>query len=211
MLRGRSGQVVPEMASFPSATRGRRSRGCTDRCAGSDSPGRTSGASITGRQDRPQRHGGLLHVLDQPKVGDLHASADDQQVLRLDIEVLQREPLAHVIQGVGGVAEARQTVRGAGSPAGRAAALLATVLQARIGQFGDNNGCPSTTSMHSKESRKGWRTSLDPPRAFSSHAAPSPRSGGRTPNLIAFDGVRRGRWPSRLPRILRRRSVQGHV
>ena len=50
----------------------------------------------------------IVNVFDQAEVGDLDAAADQEQVLGLDVEVLQRVLIAHVVERIGGVAHERQ-------------------------------------------------------------------------------------------------------
>ena len=48
---------------------------------------------------------GIHDVADQAEVADLDAAADDQQVFRLDVQVLQGELLPHVVERLRGIAE----------------------------------------------------------------------------------------------------------
>ncbi len=80
-----------------------------------------------------------MNVLHQTEVGDFHAFAYQQQVFRFDVQVLQRMPLAHEVQGVGRVVEELQqrfarNPRLAFQPAG-----VEVFLQAALGQFGDDD------------------------------------------------------------------------
>ena len=60
------------------------------------------------RQPAHQRRLRLPHVLHQAEVGDLHVAGQQQQVLRLDVEVLQRVRLAHEVERIGRVAQVAQ-------------------------------------------------------------------------------------------------------
>ena len=60
------------------------------------------------RQPVDQRRAAFVDVLDQPEVADLQPVADEQQVLGLDVEVLERVLLVDVVEGVRRVAEQRR-------------------------------------------------------------------------------------------------------
>ena len=62
-----------------------------------------------------------LQVLDQPEVGDLDAVGDQEQVARLDVEVLQVVLLDQVVEALGRVGEVAEQDRRGGCPAGRPA------------------------------------------------------------------------------------------
>ena len=75
------------------------------------------------RRDAAQDAGGAgaLQVLDQAEVGHLDAIADEEQVARLDVEMLQVVLLVHVIERFGRVADvAQQRVARDADQAGRA-------------------------------------------------------------------------------------------
>ena len=80
-----------------------------------------------------------FQVLDQAEVGHLDAVADQEQVARLDVEVLQVVLLVHVVERFGRVAEvAQQVVARNADQAGRLA-LLEQVVQALVGQLHDDD------------------------------------------------------------------------
>ena len=103
-------------------------------------PSNSSGGGIDRRHPADDRGVDVLQVLDQAEVGHLDASADQQQVLRLDVQVLQAVLLTDVIQGVGRVAQVAPTRSLRGMPGqSRLAALVEFLLQARSGQLGDDD------------------------------------------------------------------------
>src|SRR5205823_3156826 len=62
-----------------------------------------------------------------------------QQVFRFDIQVLQREILAHVIQRIGRVAQITQQFVARDANRARLLDLLETVLETHVGQLGDDD------------------------------------------------------------------------
>ena len=84
----------------------------------------------------------VVNVLDQAEVGHLDAPADQQQVLGLDVQVLQRVLLVHVVERVGRVAHVRQQLVAGNARQLLLAALLEAVLQAAVGQLGDDQQLP---------------------------------------------------------------------
>ncbi len=78
-------------------------------------------------------------VLDEPEVSDLDAVADEQEVLRLDVEVLQTMYLGHVVERLGGIAEVAEQLFARNPLQGRLAALVEAVAQTAVGQFGDDD------------------------------------------------------------------------
>jgi hypothetical protein len=85
--------------------------------------------------------GGLhaLQVLDQAEVGHLDVGVDEEEVLRLDVQVLQLVLLVHQVEGLGGLLHvAEELVAGdAGHAAG--AALLVAVPEVVVGQLHDDD------------------------------------------------------------------------
>ena len=78
-------------------------------------------------------------MLDQAEVGDLDPIADEEEVARLDVQVLQAVLLVHVIESDGRVADvAEEGVAGDADQAGREA-LLEGVVEILIGQLHDDN------------------------------------------------------------------------
>src|SRR5207249_3669160 len=77
--------------------------------------------------------------LHQAKIGQFDSAADQQQVLRLDIQVLKSVLLAHVIESVRRVQHVRQELaaRNAGQPG--APALREVVHEAGVRQFHDDD------------------------------------------------------------------------
>ncbi len=94
---------------------------------------------VDGGQAAYQRYAGVLDVFDQAEIGNLHPAAEDQEVFRLDVEVLEREGLPHVIERIGRVAQVDEQflARNPRGPCRRA--LFEAVHQARVGQFGDDD------------------------------------------------------------------------
>ena len=80
-----------------------------------------------------------LQALHQAKIRQFDSAADQQQVLRLDIQVLKSVLLAHVIESVRRVQHVRQQLaaRNTGQPG--AAALREVVHEAGIRQFHDDD------------------------------------------------------------------------
>ena len=80
-----------------------------------------------------------FQVLDQPEVRDLDVVVDQEQVLRLDVEVLQLILRVHQVEGLGRLLQvAEQLVAGdAGQPLG--AALLEAVPEVAVGQLHDDD------------------------------------------------------------------------
>ena len=86
-------------------------------------PANVSGAAYSGVTP-PMSAGAArpLQVLDQAEVGDLDVVADEEQVVRLDVEVLEVVLLVHVVERLGGVAQvAEQLVARDADQAGRLA------------------------------------------------------------------------------------------
>ena len=81
----------------------------------------------------------VLDFLHQPEIGHFHAAADNQQILRLDVQVLERIAFAHVVQGVGRIAEIDQQFFSWDAGVRGRAAGGETIFQARVGQLGDNH------------------------------------------------------------------------
>ena len=80
-----------------------------------------------------------FEVLHQAEVGDLDAVADQKQVARLDVEVLEAVLLDEVIEAVGGVAHvAEQFVARDAGPA-RLLVFDVQIVQALVGQFHDDD------------------------------------------------------------------------
>ena len=64
------------------------------------------------RRDAAEEAGCRLafQVLDQAEIGDLDAVADEEQIARLDVEVLQLVLFVHVVERFGGVAQVAQQI-----------------------------------------------------------------------------------------------------
>ncbi len=86
-----------------------------------------------------QRDRVVVDVFDQPEVADLHPAADQQQVLRLHVQVLEREVGVHVVQGVGRVAQVHEQLVPRHAEHLRLAALGVAIFQAAVGQLGDDH------------------------------------------------------------------------
>ena len=77
--------------------------------------------------------------LTRPKSATLTRSPDQEQVARLDVEVLQVVLLVHVVERLGGVAHvAQQVVAGDADQPGRLA-LDVKIVQALVGQLHDDD------------------------------------------------------------------------
>src|SRR5207302_8691265 len=74
----------------------------------------------------------------QAKVGNLDAPRDQQQVLRLDVQVLKPIVLVHVIEGFGGIAHIRQQFIAGNSGQLRTSALLKPFHQAALRELGND-------------------------------------------------------------------------
>ncbi len=97
------------------------------------------GRGIGGREPAQQRVGMVPQILDQSEVGHLHSTADDQEILGLDVEVLERVPLRHVVQGVGRIAQIDEQLVAPDTRPAVAAAGFVAILEAFVGQFGDDH------------------------------------------------------------------------
>jgi hypothetical protein len=86
---------------------------------------------------------GLAQAVDQAKVGHLDVVADDEQVVRLDVEVLQAVREVHPVQGLGRLQQEAQQflARDAGLPLGLVLALQR--VQAAVGQLHDDDQHPA--------------------------------------------------------------------
>ncbi len=98
---------------------------------------------------------GALQVFDEAEVGHFDAVADEEQVARLDVEVLQAVLLVHVIEGFGGVADvAEHGVARDADKAGRQA-LLVRVVEAAVGQLHHDHEFPlhDLDEIHGQDER----------------------------------------------------------
>src|SRR5262249_29094241 len=105
---------------------------------------------------------GPQEVLDQPEVGHLDAPAQDQQVLRLDVEVLEPVDLVHEVQRLGGVAQVAEqfAARHAGQPG--IAARLVALLEAEVGQLSDDQEPAVDHLVTLERQEEGVADRLDP-------------------------------------------------
>ena len=62
-------------------------------------------------------------------------AADEKQVLRLHVEMLQRVAIAKKVEGVGRIAHVPEQLITSNSRQAGAATLVVTVFQTRVGQF----------------------------------------------------------------------------
>src|SRR5207248_2703589 len=76
------------------------------------------------------------------EVGDLNAVSNQQQIFRLYVEVLQRMLLVHVVERIGRVAHETEQLVARNSGQGLFAVLFEAVLEAAIGQLGDDQKLP---------------------------------------------------------------------
>ena len=93
------------------------------------------------RRDAAQdaRRGGALQVLDQAEIADLDAVADEEQVARLDVEVLEAVLVVHVVEAFGRVPDvAQQRVARDADQAGRQA-VLEGIVQTAIRPLHDDD------------------------------------------------------------------------
>ena len=94
---------------------------------------------VDGGQAAHERHRCVLYVLDQPEIRHLCPAAHNQQVLRLDVQVLQRVVFAHIVERVCRVAEIQQQFFARDTGQARFDTLPVTILEAEIGQLGDDH------------------------------------------------------------------------
>ena len=79
-----------------------------------------------------------MNVFDESEVGHLDSSADQQQVLRLHVQVLQRVLRIHVVQGVGSIAEMIEQLSAGNAGLAFLHALFKSLLQAFVRELGDD-------------------------------------------------------------------------
>src|SRR5207248_3741131 len=86
-------------------------------------------------------HGGehALQQLDQAEVGDLDVVVDQEQVLRLDVQVLQLVLRAHHVERFGGVEHVAEQLFAGDAGQALGAALAEAVPQGAVGQLGDDH------------------------------------------------------------------------
>ena len=115
---------------------------------------------VDGRQPTHHRAIDVLQILHQAEVRHLDTAAHEQQVLGLDVEVLERVFLEDVVQGIGGVSQMSEQLgaRDAQLPDWQYCSKRFFMLE--VASSVTIIKCPSTSSMRSSESKKGWRTSL---------------------------------------------------
>jgi len=80
-----------------------------------------------------------FEVLDQAKVADLHMVEEQEDVLRLDVEVLQIELHVHQVEGLGGFLEVAQQLRARDAGQALGLALLKAVEQRAVGKLADDD------------------------------------------------------------------------
>ena len=129
---------------------------------------------VDGGQAADQRYGGVLDVFYQSEIGDLHAAAENQKVLRLDVEVLERESLPHVIQGIGRIAQVDEQLVAGNSRGPCRHALLEAIHQARVGQLGDDDQLPVDDLDAFQGEEEGMADFLDAAEGLEFAAGPFP-------------------------------------
>ena len=103
-------------------------------------PVKVSGAAYSGvtppsMLEEPE----AFQVLDQAEVADLDAVADEEEVARLDVEVLEVVLLVHVVEAFGRVPDVAQQGVARDADQARRQALLEGVVQAAVGQLHDDD------------------------------------------------------------------------
>ena len=128
--------------------------------------------------------------VDQAEVGHLDVVADQEEVVRLDVEVLQAVLEVHPVEGLGGLEQvAEQFVAG---DAGLARALAVGCKPCRLWSASSMTmtRTPSMTSTRSSDRMNGWRIDLDALEGLQflggGGGCPSLRR-GRPTNLMALN------------------------
>ena len=94
---------------------------------------------VDGRQPADVRAVDVLQVFDQSEVAHLDPPAHQQQVLRLDVQVLERMLLVDVVQGIGRIVQIGQQFFARDARQARLAVLVEQLLHARGGQLGHDD------------------------------------------------------------------------
>jgi hypothetical protein len=93
---------------------------------------------IDRRNAAGQRGGHAFEVLDQAEVRDLDVVADQEQVLRLDVEVLQLVLHVHQVEGLGRLFQVAQQLGARDAWKSLGPALLVTRFEVAVGQLHDD-------------------------------------------------------------------------
>ena len=80
-----------------------------------------------------------FEVFDQPEVRDLDPVADEEQIARFDVEMLEVMTLVHVIERFGGIAQIAQKVVAGDADHAGGLALDEHIVQRPLGQLHDDD------------------------------------------------------------------------
>ncbi len=82
---------------------------------------------------------GAGQAVHQAEIGDLHVVADQKEITRLDIQMLQVELQVHEVQDLGGLAQVGKQIGPRHALLPLAAKLLQELVQIVVGQLGDDD------------------------------------------------------------------------
>ena len=101
-------------------------------------------------------------MLDEPKVGHLDSIADQKQVARLDVKMLEIVLLVHVVQGFGGVAQVAEKVVARDANESGGLVFDKQIMQALIREFGDDEQLAADILNLLDGKHKGMAHPFDP-------------------------------------------------